>query len=36
VLHLEGDLAALAGDRINNRLRTLARLIGREPLVATR
>lgn len=36
VLHLEGDLAALAGDRISNRLRTLARLIGREPMVATR
>ena len=36
VLHLEGDLAALAGDRISNRLRTLARLIGREPVVATR
>ncbi|MCJ8144109.1 Ppx/GppA family phosphatase [Ancylobacter sp. A5.8] len=34
-LHLEGDLAPLAGDRINSRLRTLARLIGREPVVVT-
>ncbi|MFT0861604.1 Ppx/GppA family phosphatase [Ancylobacter sp. G4_0304] len=34
-LHLEGDLAPLAGDRINSRVRTLARLIGREPVVVT-
>ena len=33
VLRLTGDLAALAGERVNNRLRTLARLIGREPHV---
>jgi exopolyphosphatase/guanosine-5'-triphosphate,3'-diphosphate pyrophosphatase len=35
VLRLTGDLAALAGERVNNRLRTLARLIGREPQVIT-
>jgi exopolyphosphatase/guanosine-5'-triphosphate,3'-diphosphate pyrophosphatase len=33
VLRLTGDLKALAGERVNNRLRTLARLIGREPQV---
>jgi exopolyphosphatase/guanosine-5'-triphosphate,3'-diphosphate pyrophosphatase len=35
VLHLEGDLAELAGDRVFNRLRQLARLVGREPAMAT-
>jgi len=33
VLRLPGKYAALAGERVNNRLRTLARLIGREPVV---
>jgi len=32
-LHLPGGTAALAGERILNRLRTLARLIGREPVL---
>jgi exopolyphosphatase/guanosine-5'-triphosphate,3'-diphosphate pyrophosphatase len=31
VLRLEGELAALAGDRLANRLRQLGKLIGREP-----
>lgn len=31
VLRMRGKYAALAGDRVFNRLRTLARLIGREP-----
>lgn len=31
VLHLPGELSALAGDRVFNRLRQLARLVGREP-----
>lgn len=33
VLHLPGRFAALAGERVSNRMRTLARLIGREPQV---
>lgn len=33
VLRLEGKLAALAGDRVANRLKQLGRLIGRESLV---
>jgi exopolyphosphatase/guanosine-5'-triphosphate,3'-diphosphate pyrophosphatase len=33
-LKLEGKLAPLAGDRVFNRLRHLARLIGREPVLA--
>jgi len=36
VLHLEGKYASLAGDRVFSRLRQLARLIGREPMIATR
>jgi exopolyphosphatase / guanosine-5'-triphosphate,3'-diphosphate pyrophosphatase len=32
-LHLPGQFAALAGERVLNRLRALARLIGREPVV---
>jgi len=32
-LHLPGATAALAGERILNRLRSLARLIGREPVL---
>src|ERR1700722_8373879 len=32
-LHLPGSYAALAGERILNRLRALARLIGREPVL---
>ncbi|GLK86394.1 Ppx/GppA phosphatase family protein [Ancylobacter defluvii] len=35
VLRLEDDLAPLAGERVTSRLRTLARLVGREPLVVT-
>ena len=35
VLHLPGNFAALAGDRVNNRMRTLARVIGREPEIVT-
>jgi exopolyphosphatase / guanosine-5'-triphosphate,3'-diphosphate pyrophosphatase len=34
VLHLRGELSALAGERVFNRLRQLARLIGREPDIA--
>lgn len=34
-LMLMGELAPLGGERIVNRLRTLARLIGREPMVIT-
>jgi hypothetical protein len=30
---LPGDYAALAGERVMNRLRSLARLIGREPVL---
>jgi exopolyphosphatase/guanosine-5'-triphosphate,3'-diphosphate pyrophosphatase len=33
VLRLPGQQAALNGERVMNRMRTLARLIGREPLV---
>ncbi len=33
VLHLPDRFAALAGERVTNRMRTLARLIGREPQV---
>jgi exopolyphosphatase/guanosine-5'-triphosphate,3'-diphosphate pyrophosphatase len=32
-LRLPGEFAALAGDRVMNRLRSLARLIGREPVI---
>jgi len=32
-LHLPGQFASLAGERVVNRLRALARLIGREPVV---
>jgi exopolyphosphatase / guanosine-5'-triphosphate,3'-diphosphate pyrophosphatase len=32
-LHLPGALASLAGERVLNRLRALARLIGREPVM---
>jgi exopolyphosphatase/guanosine-5'-triphosphate,3'-diphosphate pyrophosphatase len=35
VLRLEGDCAALAGERVASRLRQLARLVGREPVVVT-
>jgi exopolyphosphatase/guanosine-5'-triphosphate,3'-diphosphate pyrophosphatase len=35
VLRLEGELTALAGERLFNRLRQLARLIGREPEIVT-
>jgi exopolyphosphatase/guanosine-5'-triphosphate,3'-diphosphate pyrophosphatase len=35
VLRLEGDTAALAGDRVSSRLKQLARLVGREPVVQT-
>lgn len=35
MLQLRGDLAPLGGERVGNRLRTLARLIGREPLIVT-
>jgi exopolyphosphatase / guanosine-5'-triphosphate,3'-diphosphate pyrophosphatase len=35
VLRLQGELAALAGERLHNRLRQLARLIGREPEIVT-
>lgn len=34
-LHLKGELAPLVGDRLNNRLKQLAKLIGREPVVVT-
>jgi exopolyphosphatase/guanosine-5'-triphosphate,3'-diphosphate pyrophosphatase len=32
-LHLPGSFASLAGERVLNRLRSLARLIGREPVM---
>jgi len=32
-LRLRGEYAALSGERITSRLRSLARLIGREPVV---
>jgi exopolyphosphatase/guanosine-5'-triphosphate,3'-diphosphate pyrophosphatase len=35
VLHLSGSLGALAGERLFNRLRQLAKLVGREPAVVT-
>jgi exopolyphosphatase/guanosine-5'-triphosphate,3'-diphosphate pyrophosphatase len=35
VLELKGKLAPLAGERVFNRLRQLARLIGREPVMVT-
>jgi len=35
MLRLEGGLTALAGERLFNRLRQLARLIGREPEIVT-
>ncbi|MGA0562473.1 exopolyphosphatase [Ancylobacter sp. VNQ12] len=35
MLRLKGDLGPLGGERVGNRLRTLARLIGREPLIVT-
>jgi exopolyphosphatase / guanosine-5'-triphosphate,3'-diphosphate pyrophosphatase len=35
VLRLEGDFAGLAGERLFNRLRQLARLIGREPVMVS-
>ena len=35
VLHLERECAVLAGDRVFSRLKHLARLIGREPLIIT-
>jgi len=34
VLRLSGDCAALAGERVFNRVKQLARLIGREPVIA--
>jgi exopolyphosphatase/guanosine-5'-triphosphate,3'-diphosphate pyrophosphatase len=36
VLQMKGKYAALAGDRVGTRLRQLARLIGREPMIVTR
>jgi exopolyphosphatase/guanosine-5'-triphosphate,3'-diphosphate pyrophosphatase len=36
MLHLKGKFAPLAGERVFNRLRQLARLIGREPVMLTR
>lgn len=35
VLKMKGKYAALAGDRVGTRLRQLARLIGREPMIVT-
>lgn len=35
MLQLKDDLGPLGGERVGNRLRTLARLIGREPLIVT-
>jgi exopolyphosphatase/guanosine-5'-triphosphate,3'-diphosphate pyrophosphatase len=35
VLRLEGKYASLAGERVFSRLKQLARLIGREPLLMT-
>jgi exopolyphosphatase/guanosine-5'-triphosphate,3'-diphosphate pyrophosphatase len=35
VLRLEGELAALAGERLFNRLRQLGRLIGYDAVMAT-
>jgi exopolyphosphatase/guanosine-5'-triphosphate,3'-diphosphate pyrophosphatase len=36
VLRLEGNCAALAGERVSSRLKHLARLVGREPVVICR
>jgi exopolyphosphatase/guanosine-5'-triphosphate,3'-diphosphate pyrophosphatase len=36
VLRLQGKFASLAGDRVFARLKQLARLIGREPMIVTR
>jgi exopolyphosphatase/guanosine-5'-triphosphate,3'-diphosphate pyrophosphatase len=36
VLRLQGKFASLAGDRVFSRLKQLARLIGREPMIVTR
>ena len=33
VLRLQGDCSALAGERLNSRLKHLARLVGREPAI---
>jgi exopolyphosphatase / guanosine-5'-triphosphate,3'-diphosphate pyrophosphatase len=35
VLRLEGECTALAGERLSSRLKQLARLVGREPVVTT-
>ena len=35
VLRLQGECTALAGERVISRLRHLARLVGREPVVIT-
>jgi exopolyphosphatase/guanosine-5'-triphosphate,3'-diphosphate pyrophosphatase len=35
VLRLQGDCSALAGERVFARLRQLARLVGREPVIVT-
>jgi len=35
VLTLPPDLAALASDRLFNRMKQLARLVGREPVIQT-
>ena len=35
VLRLEGDCAALAGERVLSRLKQLARLVGREPVIVS-
>ena len=35
VLRLEGQFAALSGERVFNRLKQLARLIGRDPVIVT-
>ena len=35
VLRMEGDTAPLAGDRVASRLKQLARLVGREPVIVT-
>jgi exopolyphosphatase/guanosine-5'-triphosphate,3'-diphosphate pyrophosphatase len=35
VLRLQGEYAALAGERVSTRLKHLARLVGREPVVMT-
>jgi hypothetical protein len=35
VLRLEGDTGALGGERVSSRLKQLARLVGRDPVVLT-